>query len=79
MDCGTGAVIRDVARRTAGANRLIGVDVSPYMLRAAQQLARRDGFGIEFRDGQAEALPSRAIKPDFQHGPLRGVTANTPF
>jgi SAM-dependent methyltransferase len=59
VGCGSGVVIREVARRTAGANPLLAVDVSPYFLREARQLARQEGHGdqIEFREGRAEALP----------------------
>jgi predicted nicotinamide N-methyase len=59
VGCGSGVAIREVARRSAGANHLIGVDMSPYLLREARQLARQEGFGdvIEFHEGRAEALP----------------------
>jgi SAM-dependent methyltransferase len=59
IGCGSGVVIREVALRTAGRNPLIGIDLSPYLLRVAAQLARRDGYDnmIEFREGRAEALP----------------------
>jgi len=59
IGCGSGVVIREVALRTAGGNPLIGIDLSPYLLREAAQLARRDGYDnmIEFREGRAEALP----------------------
>jgi SAM-dependent methyltransferase len=59
IGCGSGVVIREIARQTAGRNRLIGIDLSPYLLREAAQLARRDGYDnmIEFREGRTEALP----------------------
>jgi SAM-dependent methyltransferase len=59
VGCGSGVAIREVAQRSGRANRLIGVDMSPYLLREAKQLARQQGFGdmIEFREGRAEALP----------------------
>jgi SAM-dependent methyltransferase len=42
-----------------GANRLIGRDMSPYLLREARALARREGLldHIDFGEGRAEALP----------------------
>jgi ubiquinone/menaquinone biosynthesis C-methylase UbiE len=51
--------LRELARRTAGANRLIGRDMSPYLLREARALARRDRLldHIDFGEGRAEALP----------------------
>jgi SAM-dependent methyltransferase len=59
VGCGSGVAIREIARRTRGANHLIGVDMSAYLLREARQLARREGFGdvIEFRESRAEELP----------------------
>jgi SAM-dependent methyltransferase len=59
VGCGSGVAIREVARRCRGANRLIGVDMSPYLLREAAQLAQGEGFGdvIEFHEGRAETLP----------------------
>ena len=51
--------MRELARRTAGANRLIGRDMNPYLLREARALARREGLleRIDFGEGRAEALP----------------------
>jgi SAM-dependent methyltransferase len=69
LGCGSGVIMRELARRTAvgfqptgvsrGANRLIGVDRSPYLLGEAQKLARRDGVAerLELRQGSGEALP----------------------
>ena len=59
VGCGSGVIMRELARRTAGANRLIGRDMSPYLLREARALARRAGLLdlIDFGEGHAEALP----------------------
>jgi ubiquinone/menaquinone biosynthesis C-methylase UbiE len=59
VGCGSGVIMRELARRTAGANRLIGRDMSPYLLREARALARRDRLldRIDFGEGRAEALP----------------------
>ncbi len=59
VGCGTGVLDRWLARRTAGANRITGVDINPYLLREAGALARQEGLedAIEFRDGNAESLP----------------------
>ena len=59
VGCGSGVIMRELARRTAGANRLIGRDMNPYLLREAQALARREGLldHIDFGEGRAEALP----------------------
>lgn len=59
VGCGSGVIMRELARRTAGANRLIGRDMSPYLLREARVLARREELldRIDFGEGRAEALP----------------------
>src|SRR5207302_472025 len=59
VGCGSGVIMRELARCTAGANRLIGRDMSSYLLREARALARRQGLldHIDFGEGRAEALP----------------------
>jgi SAM-dependent methyltransferase len=59
VGCGTGVLDRWLARRTAGAHRITGVDINSYLLREARALARQEGLegAIEFRDGDAESLP----------------------
>lgn len=56
---GTGVLDRWMARRTAGANKITGVDVNRFFLQEAAALARKEGLGdlIDFREGTAEALP----------------------
>ncbi len=59
VGCGSGVIMRELARRTSGANPLIGRDMSPYLLREARALARREGLidHVDFGEGRAEALP----------------------
>jgi SAM-dependent methyltransferase len=59
IGCGSGVVMRELARRTPGANRLIGRDMNPYFLDVARDLAKRQGLDhrIEFGEAKAEALP----------------------
>ena len=59
VGCGTGVLDRWLARRTSGANRIVGMDNSRYLLREATALARSEGLEsvIEFQEGDAEALP----------------------
>jgi ubiquinone/menaquinone biosynthesis C-methylase UbiE len=59
VGCGSGVIMRELARRTGGANRLIGGDINPYLLREARALARREGLldRIDFGEGRAESLP----------------------
>jgi len=66
VGCGSGVIMRELARRTAGANRLIGRDVNPYLLREARALARRAGLldDIDFGEGRGEALPLPAAAVD---------------
>jgi ubiquinone/menaquinone biosynthesis C-methylase UbiE len=56
---GSGIVIREIARRTAGANPIIDLDISPYLLREAEALAKQAGLAdrISFQEGNAEAIP----------------------
>ncbi|HEX5455720.1 MAG TPA: methyltransferase domain-containing protein, partial [Stellaceae bacterium] len=58
VGCGCGVIMRELARRTGGANRLLGRDLNPYLLREARALARRHGLldHIDFGEGHAEAL-----------------------
>lgn len=59
VGCGTGVLDRWLARHTGGANRVVGLDISPYLLREATALVRKEDLEgvIEFREGRAEALP----------------------
>ena len=56
---GSGVVLRELARRTAGANRIIDVDINSYLLREATALAQREGLAeqMTFQEGSAEAIP----------------------
>src|SRR5207245_8402799 len=58
VGCGSGVIMRELARRTGGANRLIGRDMSPYLLREARALARRGGLlaCVGFGQCRAEGL-----------------------
>jgi ubiquinone/menaquinone biosynthesis C-methylase UbiE len=59
VGCGTGVLDRWLARRTGEANRIVGLDINPFLLREAMALARQDSLDhlITFREGNAEALP----------------------
>ena len=56
---GSGVVLRELARRTAGANRIIDVDINSYLLREAAALAQQEGLAeqMTFQEGSAEAIP----------------------
>jgi SAM-dependent methyltransferase len=59
LGCGSGVILRELARGTADSNRLIGIDRSPYLLGEARALARRHGLAerLELCLGSGEALP----------------------
>jgi SAM-dependent methyltransferase len=63
---GSGVVLREIARRTAGANPIIDVDINPYLLREAAILAKRAGLAerMTFQEGSAEAIPLAANSVD---------------
>ena len=56
---GSGVVLREIARRCAGANSIIDIDINPYLLREAAVLAKRAGLAerMTFQKGSAEAIP----------------------
>ncbi len=59
VGCGTGALDRWLAHRTSGANRILGLDLSGYLLREATALASKEGLAgtVEFKEGSAYQLP----------------------
>ena len=59
VGCGSGVILRWLARRASGANHITGVDINPYLLREAAALAKKEGVegAIELREGSGEALP----------------------
>jgi ubiquinone/menaquinone biosynthesis C-methylase UbiE len=63
---GSGVVLREIARCTASANRIIDVDINPYLLREAAILATRAGLAepMTFQEGSAEAIPLAADSVD---------------
>jgi SAM-dependent methyltransferase len=56
---GSGVVLREIARRTDGTNRVLDIDINPYLLREAAALAKREGLSeaITFQEGSAQAIP----------------------
>jgi SAM-dependent methyltransferase len=63
VGCGSGVLDRWLARYTAQANRIIGVDVNRYLLREATTLAMQEGLAdiVAFQEGNVEALPFLAL------------------
>lgn len=73
VGCGSGAVLRDLARRVAPSGRAVGVDPSPMMLQIAGELASEAGLNelVDLREGDARALPF----PDDEFDVVLAVTS----
>lgn len=72
MGCGTGVAARTIARRAHFSGRVTGVDLSPYLVRAAGRLADEEELGslVEFRAGDTRNL-------DIPDGSFDAVVAHT--
>jgi SAM-dependent methyltransferase len=72
VGCGSGVVLRDVARRIAPSGTAVGLDLSPALLEVARGLAEEEGLSelVELREGDARALP-------FEDGEFDAVLAIT--
>jgi ubiquinone/menaquinone biosynthesis C-methylase UbiE len=59
VGCGTGAVLRDVARRVVPNGRVVGLDPNRTFLAVAAEIAEREGLAslMEWREGDALRLP----------------------
>ncbi|MBV8088215.1 MAG: methyltransferase domain-containing protein [Alphaproteobacteria bacterium] len=64
---GSGVVLRELARRTAGSNPILAIDINPYLLREAAALAKAAGLAarMTFQEGSAEAIPLAADSVDI--------------
>jgi ubiquinone/menaquinone biosynthesis C-methylase UbiE len=58
IGCGTGLAARAIARRADFSGTVLGIDLSPYLVTAAQRLAREEGVDerLDFRTGDARAV-----------------------
>lgn len=57
LACGTGAVAREAVKRVSPSGSVVGVDVSPDMLRVAHEVVGTDNGRIEWQQASAESLP----------------------
>jgi SAM-dependent methyltransferase len=66
VGCGSGAVIRWLARETNGANPISAVDVNDYLLREAESLTSANSLAdrVTFQHGDAEGLPMASDSVD---------------
>ena len=62
VGCGTGFLALELAGR---GHRVTGVDFAPAMIAEARRKAAAAGLGIQFEEGDAEALPFPARHVDF--------------
>jgi ubiquinone/menaquinone biosynthesis C-methylase UbiE len=72
LGCGTGMATRAIAQYPSFTGELIGIDLSPYLIAAAQQLSEREGLGsrIAFQVGDSRSL-------DLPAGQFDAVIAHT--
>ncbi len=72
MGCGTGVAARAIARRAGFSGKVTGIDLSPYLAKAAQRLADEEGLSgqVEFRSGDTQSL-------DTPDGEFDAVVAHT--
>lgn len=72
LGCGTGLAARAIARRAGFRGKVTGVDLSPYLVAAAQRLASEEGLGdrVEFRAGDVRRL-------DLDEGRFDALVAHT--
>lgn len=57
VGCGTGTLLRAVARGAPGVARLCGIDPAAEMVAHARRLATREGVTVEVNQAFADALP----------------------
>jgi ubiquinone/menaquinone biosynthesis C-methylase UbiE len=55
--CGTGIVARQAAPRVGAGGAIVAVDINPAMLTTGRALPSPEGAAIEWRKGDAQALP----------------------
>jgi ubiquinone/menaquinone biosynthesis C-methylase UbiE len=72
MGCGTGVAARTIARRSRFSGKVVGIDLSPYLVKAARRLAHEEGLSgrVEFRSGDTRSL-------DTPDGAFDAVVAHT--
>ncbi len=73
VGCGSGVVLREIARRVGPEGRAVGLDASPALLAVAHELAEREGLGdrVAWREGDARVLPF----PDAEFDVVLAVTS----
>jgi len=70
VGCGSGWVLREIARRVGPGGRAAGLDASAELLTIARAQAERDELSIELRQGDARQLPFDDDEFDVALAPL---------
>ena len=70
--CGTGPVARYIAPFVGSTGRVVGLDLNSGMLERARAMPTPEGISIEWREGNATALPGLA-KRHHSGGAVRYV------
>lgn len=72
LGCGTGVVSRAIAALEGFAGRVLGIDISPYLVAAAERFAQQEGIAhaVEFRCGDSRGL-------SFADGAFDAAVAHT--
>lgn len=77
IGCGTGLAARAIARRPGFAGSITGIDLSPYLVAAAQRLAGEDGIAerVDFVTGDVHTLafPESSVDAVVAHTLLSHV------
>jgi SAM-dependent methyltransferase len=55
IGCGSGATSLEIARRVGASGGVVGVDLSPQLLRLARERARQAGLAVDFVEADASA------------------------
>lgn len=58
LGCGTGVAARGIAARPGFSGTVLGIDLSPYLVQAAERFAAQEGYGgsITFQTGDTRSL-----------------------
>jgi SAM-dependent methyltransferase len=69
VGCGSGALVRPLAKRLGRENAIVAADLNPYLISEARALARSEGLAdtIEFQQANAEALPFADARFDMAY------------
>lgn len=72
LGCGTGVAARGIAARSGFSGKVLGIDLSPYLVRAAERFADQEGYSgrVTFQVGDTRSL-------DLEDNRFDAVVAHT--